>query len=246
MALRGFRLALRGAERLNDATARRLIEALRLAERDSSFGIIEAPGGDDVAGWLGCIPSREWSHIPPGEKENHLQRVFFWLVVSNIFYFQPLFGGRFPIWRAYYSDGLVQPPTSVGFEKIFPEVGFGEILILFPSKKCLEMLFIITCFNFQQLEITFISHCLVAIELMIMCCFNGWHLAKVLYRTWMGMFPICGRALSHHVSCSLYKQLVSTHAMSCQWSHMQSTWVKEMRMAKQMLEVITQYLVEYS
>jgi len=145
MALRGFRLALRGAERLNDATARRLIEALRLAERDSSFGIIEAPRGDVARWWQ--LKYFLCSTPIPGEDEPNLTSIFFRWVGSTT--------------------------NQVGFENIFPEVGFGEILILFPSKKCLEMLFIITCFNFQQLEITFISHCLVAIELMIMCCFNG-------------------------------------------------------------------------
>ena len=33
-------------------------------------------------------------------------------MVSNIFYFHPAIWGRFPSWRAYFSDGLVQPPTS--------------------------------------------------------------------------------------------------------------------------------------
>ena len=50
MALHGFRLALRSAERLNDASARRLVEAVRLAERESSFGIIEA-GGVNFGWW---------------------------------------------------------------------------------------------------------------------------------------------------------------------------------------------------
>ena len=31
---------------------------------------------------------------------------------SNIFYFQPEPWGNDPIWRAYFSNGLVQPPTS--------------------------------------------------------------------------------------------------------------------------------------
>ena len=31
---------------------------------------------------------------------------------SNIFYFHPKPWGDDPIWRAYFSDGLVQPPTS--------------------------------------------------------------------------------------------------------------------------------------
>ena len=41
--------------------------------------------------------------------------MFCWVVVSNIFYFHPENWGRFPIWRAYFSDGLVQPPTSLLF-----------------------------------------------------------------------------------------------------------------------------------
>ena len=32
------------------------------------------------------------------------------MVVSNIFYFQPENWGRFPFWRAYFSDGLKPPP----------------------------------------------------------------------------------------------------------------------------------------
>ena len=31
---------------------------------------------------------------------------------SNMFYFHPNWGKMNPIWRAYFSDGLVQPPTS--------------------------------------------------------------------------------------------------------------------------------------
>ena len=34
------------------------------------------------------------------------------MVVSNIFYVHPYLGKRFPFWRAYFSNGLVQPPTS--------------------------------------------------------------------------------------------------------------------------------------
>ena len=37
-------------------------------------------------------------------------------VVSNSFYFYPKIWGRFPFWRSYFSDGLVQPPTRFGFE----------------------------------------------------------------------------------------------------------------------------------
>ena len=35
-----------------------------------------------------------------------------WLVVSMIFYVHPYLGKMNPSWRAYFSDGLVQPPTS--------------------------------------------------------------------------------------------------------------------------------------
>ena len=34
------------------------------------------------------------------------------------FLFSSLPGGRFPIWQAYFSDGLVQPPTSKGLLSI--------------------------------------------------------------------------------------------------------------------------------
>ena len=33
--------------------------------------------------------------------------------------FTPTWGNQ-PIWRAYFSDGLVQPPTSKGFASFFP------------------------------------------------------------------------------------------------------------------------------
>ena len=35
--------------------------------------------------------------------------LFVWVVVSNIFYFHPEPWGTDPIWRAYFSNGLVQP-----------------------------------------------------------------------------------------------------------------------------------------
>ena len=40
---------------------------------------------------------------------------------SKIFYFHPEIWGNDPIWRSYFSNGLVQPPTSVmntGFERV--------------------------------------------------------------------------------------------------------------------------------
>ena len=46
-----------------------------------------------------------------GLPEDH--QLLFWMMVSNILYVQPLFKGKMnPFWRAYFSDGLVQPPTS--------------------------------------------------------------------------------------------------------------------------------------
>ena len=41
-----------------------------------------------------------------------IQSDLFWLVVSNIFLFSPLFGEDFHFDAAYFSKGLVQPPTS--------------------------------------------------------------------------------------------------------------------------------------
>ena len=37
----------------------------------------------------------------------------FSVVVSNIFYFHPDPWGNDPIWRSYFSNGLVQPPTRL-------------------------------------------------------------------------------------------------------------------------------------
>ena len=40
-------------------------------------------------------------------------KYIFWVMVSNIFgIFSPIWGS-FPFWRAYFSNGLVQPPTSL-------------------------------------------------------------------------------------------------------------------------------------
>ena len=41
-----------------------------------------------------------------------IQSDLFWLVVSNIFLFSPLFGEDSHFDAAYFSKGLVQPPTS--------------------------------------------------------------------------------------------------------------------------------------
>ena len=57
--------------------------------------------------FIGVIPPFMISRGPP--------KVGF--LVSNIFYFHPETWGKwFPIWRAYFSNGLVQPPTSDGWE----------------------------------------------------------------------------------------------------------------------------------
>ncbi len=40
---------------------------------------------------------------------------------SNISYFHPENWGRFPIWRAYFSNGLVQPPTSIWHDPRHPK-----------------------------------------------------------------------------------------------------------------------------
>ena len=41
----------------------------------------------------------------------------YWVVVSNIFFLSPWKLGKMkPIWRAYCSDGLVQPPTRLPFD----------------------------------------------------------------------------------------------------------------------------------
>ena len=44
------------------------------------------------------------------------------------------------------------------------------------------------------------------------------------------------------LSIILYEQLASTDLMSCNWLHMQSQFVKQMWLAKLLLDVITQYL----
>ena len=46
------------------------------------------------------------------------RRFFFWLVLSNIVMFTPT-SGNDPIWRPYFSTGLVQPPTSCLFHADF-------------------------------------------------------------------------------------------------------------------------------
>ena len=51
----------------------------------------------------------------------HFSSTLNWLVVSKIFYFHPENWGRFLFWRAYFSTGLVQPPTSEIPSWIFSE-----------------------------------------------------------------------------------------------------------------------------
>ena len=62
---------------------------------------------------------------PVGCKNGILTSFLIWVVVSNIFYVQPYLGawGNDPIWRAYFSKGLVQPPTSY---EIIPEKKIGR------------------------------------------------------------------------------------------------------------------------
>ena len=42
---------------------------------------------------------------------------------SNIFHFHPYLGKMNPFWRAYFSNGLVQPPTRFPFQKIPSKFG---------------------------------------------------------------------------------------------------------------------------
>ena len=55
------------------------------------------------------------------------------------FLFSPLFGGRFPIWRSYFSKGLVQPLTRDDFLICFANVGkrgyFWQFVCMFFSSK---------------------------------------------------------------------------------------------------------------
>ena len=65
-----------------------------------------------------------------------------WEVVSNIFYFHPEPWANDPIWRAYFSDGLVQPPTRWSFGNTIIES--GQIIAtshgLSPNGNCLLLL----------------------------------------------------------------------------------------------------------
>ena len=65
-------------------------------------------------------------------------------MVSISFYFHPEPWGRFPFWRAYFSKGLVQPPTRLPILEVsntanvwqlntgFPRVGWRNILPSLP------------------------------------------------------------------------------------------------------------------
>ena len=64
----------------------------------------------------------------------------FWVVVPNIFHVHPYPWGNDPIWRAYFSKGLVQPPTSFGcLSKAIFFVGLGVV------SATLFALYIIAC-----------------------------------------------------------------------------------------------------
>ena len=51
------------------------------------------------------------------------------VVVSNIFYVHPYLGTWFPFWQAYFSDGLVQPPTSYSIHHTKPIQKAKEALV---------------------------------------------------------------------------------------------------------------------
>ena len=74
-----------------------------------------------------CLnPSIAWQVAKLGANGYPSLKRLYWQVVSNIFYFHPDPWGRFPIWRAYFSIGLVQPPTSI----VSPKFDFTNPLIL--------------------------------------------------------------------------------------------------------------------
>ena len=56
-------------------------------------------------------------------------------MVLNIFYFHPEPWGNDPIWRAYFSNGLVQPPTSLHHHHHHhPRLELGDGWNLFPQQ----------------------------------------------------------------------------------------------------------------
>ena len=65
-------------------------------------------GSFDLEGWTN-LHRREYLVLFLAKSNNHW---YHWLVVFNMFYyFHPYLGKINPIWRAYVSKGLVQPPT---------------------------------------------------------------------------------------------------------------------------------------
>ena len=57
-----------------------------------------------------------------------------WVVVLNYFLFSPLFLGKMnPFWRAYFSKGLVQPPTSYTIDRIKVLQDFVYDFLILPS-----------------------------------------------------------------------------------------------------------------
>ena len=57
--------------------------------------------------------------------------LFRWWQLIFFFDCSPLLGGRFPIWRAYVSNGLVQPPASLGCAVVFKQfVGIQQLEIM--------------------------------------------------------------------------------------------------------------------
>ena len=149
--------------------------------------------GDDVAGWLGCIPSREWSHIPPGEKETHLQRVFSgWWQLKYFLFSTPIPWGR---WTQF--DGCIffrwvgknhQPGW---FWENFPGSWFWRYIIIVSFQKMLGDFIYYNIFNFQQLETAFIYKSL----------FGGhWVDDNVLFQ-WMTFCKSTVPYLDGYVSC---------------------------------------------
>ena len=63
---------------------------------------------------LGCkfgICPADVKTTTKSSKSTGAKWIYTWLVVSTIFYVHSYLGKMNPIWRAYFSNGLVQPPT---------------------------------------------------------------------------------------------------------------------------------------
>ena len=76
------------------------------------------------------LPKKEivelYNYLPPGDESCCIQSKSRWWFQIFFLMFTPIWGND-PIWRAYFSDGLVQPPTrNQGYE--YPEI-FGDVLL---------------------------------------------------------------------------------------------------------------------